>query len=76
MIAFTAEVERCLKKVAEGVELFEDIYEKMAQANNATQKEKRRTHSLASIYHPSDDCSQRRRISNRKSRSYRGCGIR
>lgn len=35
-----AEIDRTLKKVAEGVELFESIYEKMASTSNPTQKEK------------------------------------
>ncbi|KAF8591557.1 hypothetical protein K439DRAFT_1644221 [Ramaria rubella] len=34
------EIDRTLKKVAEGVELFESIYDKMAAASNPTQKEK------------------------------------
>lgn len=34
------EIDRTLKKVAEGVELFESIYEKMASTSNPTQKEK------------------------------------
>jgi DNA repair exonuclease SbcCD ATPase subunit len=36
----SAEIERTLKKVAEGVELFESIYEKMQASTNQTQKEK------------------------------------
>jgi CCR4-NOT transcription complex subunit 3 len=36
----TAEIDRTLKKVAEGVELFEAIYEKMQASTNQTQKEK------------------------------------
>jgi CCR4-NOT transcription complex subunit 3 len=35
-----AEIDRTLKKVAEGVELFESIYDKMQAATNMTQKEK------------------------------------
>ncbi len=35
-----AEIDRTLKKVAEGVELFENIYDKMQAATNQTQKEK------------------------------------
>jgi DNA repair exonuclease SbcCD ATPase subunit len=35
-----AEIDRTLKKVAEGVELFESIYEKMQASTNQTQKEK------------------------------------
>lgn len=35
-----AEIERTLKKVSEGVELFESIYEKMQASTNQTQKEK------------------------------------
>lgn len=41
LISWTiAEIDRTLKKVAEGVELFESIYDKMAAASNPTQKEK------------------------------------
>ena len=36
----TAEIEKVLKKVAEGVEIFEGIFDKIQQASNATQKEK------------------------------------
>jgi hypothetical protein len=36
----TAEIDRTLKKVSEGVELFESIYEKMQASTNQTQKEK------------------------------------
>lgn len=35
-----AEIDRTLKKVTEGVEVFESIYEKMASTSNPTQKEK------------------------------------
>ncbi|KAF5322208.1 hypothetical protein D9619_001080 [Psilocybe cf. subviscida] len=34
------EIDRTLKKVAEGVELFENIYDKMQSSTNQTQKEK------------------------------------
>uniref|UniRef100_A0A8C5MFG6 CCR4-NOT transcription complex subunit 3 n=1 Tax=Leptobrachium leishanense TaxID=445787 RepID=A0A8C5MFG6_9ANUR len=34
------EIERCLKKVSEGVEQFEDIWQKLHNAANANQKEK------------------------------------
>uniref|UniRef100_A0A8C3APR4 CCR4-NOT transcription complex subunit 3 n=1 Tax=Cyclopterus lumpus TaxID=8103 RepID=A0A8C3APR4_CYCLU len=34
------EIDRCLKKVAEGVEQFEDIWQKLHNAANANQKEK------------------------------------
>lgn len=37
---FAAEIDRTLKKVAEGVELFESIYDKMQSSTNQTQKEK------------------------------------
>ncbi|KIY63476.1 hypothetical protein CYLTODRAFT_403191 [Cylindrobasidium torrendii FP15055 ss-10] len=37
------EIDRTLKKVAEGVELFESIYDKMQAATNQTQKEKLET---------------------------------
>jgi len=39
----TAEIDRTLKKVAEGVEQFEGIYEKMQNSTNQTQKEKLET---------------------------------
>ncbi|XP_077599602.1 CCR4-NOT transcription complex subunit 3-like isoform X2 [Stigmatopora nigra] len=35
-----AEIDRCLKKVAEGVEQFEDIWQKLHNAANVNQKEK------------------------------------
>ncbi|KAI8927720.1 Not1 N-terminal domain, CCR4-Not complex component-domain-containing protein [Entophlyctis helioformis] len=35
-----AEIERTIKKVAEGVEIFEGIFDKISTASNATQKEK------------------------------------
>jgi hypothetical protein len=38
-----AEIDRTLKKVGEGVELFEGIYEKMQASTNQTQKEKLET---------------------------------
>ena len=41
--AFTAEIDRTLKKVAEGVEQFEGIYDKMQNSTNQTQKEKLET---------------------------------
>ncbi|KXJ09681.1 CCR4-NOT transcription complex subunit 3 [Exaiptasia diaphana] len=34
------EIERCLKKVSEGVETFEDIWQKVHNASNSNQKEK------------------------------------
>ncbi|ERE61604.1 CCR4-NOT transcription complex subunit 3-like protein, partial [Cricetulus griseus] len=34
------EIDRCLKKVSEGVEQFEDIWQKLHNAANANQKEK------------------------------------
>lgn len=34
------EVDKCFKKVAEGVQEFEAIYEKIEQSNNLAQKEK------------------------------------
>ncbi|XP_078692689.1 CCR4-NOT transcription complex subunit 3-like isoform X25 [Branchiostoma floridae x Branchiostoma belcheri] len=34
------EIERCLKKVSEGVETFEDIWQKVNNATNSNQKEK------------------------------------
>lgn len=39
-IMFTAEIDRVLKKVAEGVEDFEAIWEKVHSAQNGSQKEK------------------------------------
>lgn len=36
----SGEIERCLKKVTEGVETFEDIWQKVHNAANANQKEK------------------------------------
>lgn len=36
----TGEIERCLKKVTEGVETFEDIWQKVHNATNSNQKEK------------------------------------
>ncbi|XP_072317733.1 CCR4-NOT transcription complex subunit 3a isoform X2 [Eucyclogobius newberryi] len=36
----SGEIDRCLKKVAEGVEQFEDIWQKLHNAANANQKEK------------------------------------
>ena len=41
--AFAAEIDRTLKKVAEGVEQFEGIYDKMQNSTNQTQKEKLET---------------------------------
>lgn len=38
-----AEIDRTLKKVTEGVELFESIYDKMQASTNQTQKEKLET---------------------------------
>jgi CCR4-NOT transcription complex subunit 3 len=35
-----AEIDRTLKKVSEGVEVFESIYDKMQGSTNQTQKEK------------------------------------
>ncbi|XP_046379033.1 CCR4-NOT transcription complex subunit 3-like isoform X1 [Haliotis rufescens] len=37
------EIDRCLKKVSEGVEVFEDIWKKVQQATNSNQKEKYET---------------------------------
>ncbi|KAI9563013.1 putative CCR4-NOT transcription complex subunit 3 [Daphnia sinensis] len=37
------EIDRCLKKVTEGVELFEDIWQKVHNAANSNQKEKYET---------------------------------
>lgn len=35
---FAGEIERCLKKVTEGVETFEDIWQKVHNATNSNQK--------------------------------------
>uniref|UniRef100_A0A7N8XHV7 CCR4-NOT transcription complex subunit 3 n=1 Tax=Mastacembelus armatus TaxID=205130 RepID=A0A7N8XHV7_9TELE len=40
LIIILCEIDRCLKKVAEGVEQFEDIWQKLHNAANANQKEK------------------------------------
>lgn len=40
MVFFIGEIERCLKKVTEGVEVFEDTWEKVRNAANSNQKEK------------------------------------
>lgn len=41
MVRFIAgEIDRCLKKVTEGVETFEDIWQKVHNATNSNQKEK------------------------------------
>lgn len=42
-LIFAAEIDRTLKKVSEGVELFESIYDKMQSSTNQTQKEKLET---------------------------------
>lgn len=39
-IYFLGEIDRCLKKVTEGVETFEDIWQKVHNATNSNQKEK------------------------------------
>ena len=39
----SGEIDRCLKKVTEGVELFEDIWQKVHNAANGNQKEKYET---------------------------------
>lgn len=40
MMWFTGEIDRCLKKVTEGVETFDDIWQKVHNATNSNQKEK------------------------------------
>ena len=40
---YIAEIDRTLKKVSEGVEVFESIYDKMQASTNQTQKEKLET---------------------------------
>ena len=42
-MCYTGEIDRTLKKVSEGVELFESIYDKMQASTNQTQKEKLET---------------------------------
>lgn len=37
---FIGEIDRCLKKVTEGVDTFEDIWQKVHNATNSNQKEK------------------------------------
>lgn len=37
---FSAEIDRCLKKVSEGVEKFEETWQKVHNASNSNQKEK------------------------------------
>ena len=37
---FTAEIDRCLKKVAEGVDKFDETWQKVHHASNSNQKEK------------------------------------
>lgn len=39
-IRCTGEIDRCLKKVTEGVDTFEDIWQKVHNATNSNQKEK------------------------------------
>lgn len=39
-VRLTGEIDRVLKKVAEGVETFEDIWQKVHNATNSNQKEK------------------------------------
>lgn len=39
-IVISGEIDRCLKKVTEGVETFEDIWQKVHNATNSNQKEK------------------------------------
>ena len=41
--SIVAEIDRCLKKVAEGVEKFEETWKKVQTASNSNQKEKRST---------------------------------
>lgn len=43
LLSPVAEIDRTLKKVGEGVEVFENIYEKMQTSTNQTQKEKLET---------------------------------
>ena len=43
LLISAGEIDRCLKKVTEGVELFEDIWQKVHNAANSNQKEKYET---------------------------------
>lgn len=38
MLSISGEIDRCLKKVTEGVETFEDIWQKVHNATNSNQK--------------------------------------
>ena len=38
MFSLAAEIDRCLKKVAEGVEKFEETWKKVHNASNSNQK--------------------------------------
>lgn len=40
LFGLSGEIDRCLKKVSEGVETFEDIWQKVHNATNSNQKEK------------------------------------
>lgn len=40
LLISSGEIDRCLKKVSEGVETFEDIWQKVHNATNSNQKEK------------------------------------
>lgn len=40
VMRFSGEIDRCLKKVTEGVETFDDIWQKVHNATNSNQKEK------------------------------------
>lgn len=40
MFFVPGEIDRCLKKVTEGVDTFEDIWQKVHNATNSNQKEK------------------------------------
>lgn len=40
LLPFAGEIDRCLKKVTEGVDTFEDIWQKVHNATNSNQKEK------------------------------------
>lgn len=69
------EIDKCLKKVAEGVETFEDIWQKVHNATNSNQKV-----SLTSIICAGSGsimtiaCRKNMKvISKRKSKSCRGC---
>lgn len=73
--SFTGEIDRCLKKVTEGVETFEDIWQKVHNATNSNQKVSSRDMKLCWWMNNLDllfDCRRNmKRILKRKSKSFR-----